>query len=208
MIRYALLGTAAIFLLTSSARAQSLKFEAPSDAAGLGAKIPALAEAALAQYREADERKRLDTLFRLQIAAGHWADAENTLADLHAHFAAAGDPQGRATDVQYQILVRAKLIQANEGLPVETAFARAFHAIMDPMDNRAAALVAHAEGLAVESAIGGDNANGGADHAEGLHGGLDRLVEVRGLRRVGPQRRLHQRSARGRRAGWWLRWCT
>jgi putative CocE/NonD family hydrolase len=144
MVRYALLGIAAIVLLASPAGAQSLKFEAPADAAGLDAKIPALAEAALAQYREPDERKRLDTLFRLQITAARWADAERTLAELHAHLAAAGDPQGGATDVQYQVLVRAELIEAKERIPFEAAFARAFHETMDPMDNRAAALVARA----------------------------------------------------------------
>ena len=138
------LAVAAVLLLAPLAPAQSLKFEAPSDAAELDAKIPTLAAAALAQYHEPDLRKRLDSTFRLQIAAGRWADAENTLTDLHAQLAAAGDPQGRATDVQYRILVRAKLIQAKEGISVETAFARAFHEIMDPMDNPAAALVARA----------------------------------------------------------------
>jgi hypothetical protein len=84
MVRYALSGIAAIVLLAPPAGAQSLKFEAPADVAGLDAKIPALAEAALAQYREPDERKHLDTLFRLQITARRWADAESTLAELHA----------------------------------------------------------------------------------------------------------------------------
>lgn len=124
--------------------AESLKFEAPSDAATLDAKVPALAEAALAQYRETDERQYLDTVFRLQTAAGRWAEAEHTLAELRAKLSAAGDPQGRATDVQYQILLGARLIQSKEGISFEAAFARAFHEIMDPMDNRTAALVARA----------------------------------------------------------------
>jgi hypothetical protein len=144
MVHNALLATAALLLAASSARAQSLQFAAPSDAAAVDASIAALAAAALVQYREPDERIRLDTLFRLQIAAGRWADADDTLAELHARLAAAGDPQGRATDVQYQILVRAKLLQTKEGISFEAAFAHAFHQIMDPMDNRAAALVARA----------------------------------------------------------------
>jgi uncharacterized protein len=144
MVRNAFLATATGLLLASNARAQDLKFDAPSDAAELDARIPALATAALEQYRESDERKRLDNVFRLQIAAGRWTEAENTLAELHARLATAGDPQGYATDVQYQILVRAKLLQAKEGVAFETAFARAFHDIMDPMDDRAAALVARA----------------------------------------------------------------
>ena len=137
-------GAAAALLLALPAAAQSLKFEAPSQPAELDAKIPALAEAALAQYREPDERKRLDMLFRLQIAAGRWGDADNTLTALRGHLGAAGDPQGRAVDVQYQILARARLIEAKERIPFKAAFARTFHEVMDPMDNRAAALVARA----------------------------------------------------------------
>src|SRR5665213_2920517 len=114
MARYALLGIAAIVLVPSPTSAQSLKFEAPSDSAGLDAKIPALAEAALAQYREPDERKRLDTVFRLQITAGRWPDAESTLAELHARLAVAGDPQGAATDVQYQVPVSYTHLRAHE----------------------------------------------------------------------------------------------
>jgi uncharacterized protein len=144
MIPNALVAAATAVLLASPAPAQTLKFEAPSDPADLEARMPALADAALAQYREPDERKRLDTLFRLQMVAGRWAEAAGTLAQLHARLAAAGDPQGRATDVQYQILARAELIKSRDGAPFETAFARAFHEIMDPMDDRAAALVARA----------------------------------------------------------------
>lgn len=144
MFRRAYLGAAAFLLLASSTLAQNVKFEAPSDAGDLDARFPALAEAVLAQYREPDERKRLDNLFRLQMAAGRWAEAENTLAQLHALLAAAGDPQGRATNVQYQILVQAKLIEAKQRIPFETAFERAFHQTMDPLDNRTAALLARA----------------------------------------------------------------
>jgi uncharacterized protein len=144
MIKNAIVAAAAVLVLARLAHAQSLAFDAPSDVAGLDAKIPALAEAALAQYREPEERKRLDTLFRLQIAAGRWSDAASTLAELRARLAAADDPQGRATDVHYQILVRAKLIAAREAIAFQAAFERAFHETMDPMDNRAAALVARA----------------------------------------------------------------
>ena len=143
MFGNALVASAAMLCLVSAPiPAQSLKFTAPSDAAGLDARMPALAEAALAHYHEADEAKRLDTLFRLQMAAGHWADADRTLDKLRARLAVGDDPQGRATDVQYQILVRARLLEAAEGVPFETAFTRVFHQIMDPMDNRAAALAA------------------------------------------------------------------
>src|SRR6516225_8290714 len=120
MIPNALVVTATALLLASPVPAQMLKFEAPSGPADLEAMMPALADAALEQYREPDERKRLDTLFRLEMVAGRWADAARTLAELHARLAGAGDPQGRATDVQYQILVRAELIKSRDGAPFET----------------------------------------------------------------------------------------
>jgi putative CocE/NonD family hydrolase len=141
----ALAVTAAIlYLMSPPVGAQNLKFTPPPEVAGLDAGIPALAEAVLAHYHEADEGRRLDTLFRLQMAAGHWADAERTLAKLRARLAVAQDPQGRATDVQYQVLIRARLLEAAEGISFDTAFARVFHQVMDPLDNRAAALVARA----------------------------------------------------------------
>jgi putative CocE/NonD family hydrolase len=144
MVPNALVAAATALLLASPAAAQTLKFKVPSDPADLEAKMPTLADAALAQYREPDERKRLDTLFRLQMVARRWADAAGTLAELHARLAAASDPQGRATDVQYLILARAELMKARDAAPFEIAFARAFQEIMDPMDNRASALVARA----------------------------------------------------------------
>src|SRR5215813_11458815 len=143
-IQEALVAAAIALLLASAAPAQNLGFEAPSDPSGLEAKMPALANAALAQYREADERKRLDTLFRLQIVSGRWADADRSLAELHSRRATTGEPQDRAADVQYQILTRAKLIESKEGVSFESAFTRAFHEIMDPMDDRVSALVARA----------------------------------------------------------------
>jgi len=79
-IQEPLVAAAIALLLASPAPAQNLEFEAPSDPSGLEAKMPALANAVLAQYRVSDERKRLDTHLRLQIVAGRWADAERTLA--------------------------------------------------------------------------------------------------------------------------------
>jgi hypothetical protein len=144
MIRDAWLQLAAGLLLAAPAGAHSLKFEMPSSEDTLEAKMPLLAKSVLAKYREADQRKRLDTMFRLQIAAGEWSEADRTLAKLHAEFSMGNDPQGCAADVQYQILVRAKLLQAAEKISFEAAFARAFRQSLDPMDNRAAALVMRA----------------------------------------------------------------
>lgn len=144
MIRAACLRVSVALFLTAAAGAQSVKFDVPSGDDGLEARMPLLAKFVLAHYSEADQRKRLDTVFRLQIAAGEWAEADMTLRKLHAELSVGDDPQGRAADVQYQILVRAKLLQAAERISFETAFARVFRQIMDPMDSRTAALVMRA----------------------------------------------------------------
>lgn len=133
------LAPVAALVAAYGAHAQTLEFTAPSADGDLARAMRTLAEEAIAQYREPDERRRLDTLFRLQMAAERWAEAEATLDRLRALHGT--DPQGRATDVQYQILVRAKLIEVHDGLSPEAAFPRAFHEIMDPLDDRTSALV-------------------------------------------------------------------
>src|SRR5213593_1472711 len=77
------------------AGAQTLDFPAAAaeDPAALYQALPGLARAAIDAYRgdnrEDDRRKYLDNLFRLQIAAGRYADALQSLASLREM--AAGD---------------------------------------------------------------------------------------------------------------------
>jgi uncharacterized protein len=144
MIRATLGASGVALLLSATAQAQTVKFSVPSDPAAFGPRMSALAGVVLGQYHEPDEGRRLDTVFRLQMVTGRWADAARTLAQLHARLAASPDPQGRATNVQFQILVRAQQISAAEGAALSSTFARAFHELMDHMDDRAAALVVRA----------------------------------------------------------------
>jgi putative CocE/NonD family hydrolase len=135
----------ALLALSAPAGAQLVKFAPPSeDQAGLAEAMPALAQATIAAYREPDARKRLDTLFRLQMVAGQWADADRTLEALHQLRAAGGSPPDRAANVLYQILVRAKLLQARDSTTLEDGFSRAFREIIEPLDDRTSALVARA----------------------------------------------------------------
>jgi putative CocE/NonD family hydrolase len=144
MLKNVLLAAALLALATSSA-GQTLKLVLPSDdEPALAHAMATLSESALADFREPEIRKRLDTLFRLQMVAGKWADADQTLEAFHRLRALGGSAQDRAANVQYQVLARAELLQAKDALTFEDAFSRAFQEIVGPLDDRTSALVARA----------------------------------------------------------------
>ncbi len=66
------------------ASAQELPFPAAAveDPATLSKAMPDLARAAIAAYRDDDRRKYLDTLFRLQMVAGHYEAFRNAIGRL------------------------------------------------------------------------------------------------------------------------------
>ena len=65
------------------ASAQELPFPAAvEDPATLSKAMPDLARAAIAAYRDDDRRKYLDTLFRLQMVAGHYEAFRNAIGRL------------------------------------------------------------------------------------------------------------------------------
>jgi uncharacterized protein len=117
---------------------------AVGDAAALAKAMPALAEQVAAAYKDDDRGKYLDSLFRLQIVAGRHAQALETLAALRALRADSNTPQTAADNVQYEIFARAKLTQAEDGLPFDEALRRAFRATLDRLDDRTSALVIRA----------------------------------------------------------------
>lgn len=100
-----------------------------------------LAGAVLAAYRDPDRGTYLDNLFRLQMVAGRYADAAQTIAALRALPYPLDPPQGRARDAQYEMLARAKARVQRSGSSLADAFRTEFHALAQPLDDRAAALV-------------------------------------------------------------------
>jgi uncharacterized protein len=131
-------------LTPAPASAQQLGFPAVAvtDTGALSAAMPALARAVIAVYRQNDRLEHLDNLFRLQMVAGRYADADTTLESLRAlRRQKSTSPQAGATDVQYQILARAQAARSRDGVPFDEAFRRAFRDIVGAMDDRTAALV-------------------------------------------------------------------
>jgi len=126
-----------------AAAAETFSFS-PPEPEGASASMAALADAVIAAYHDDNRAQYLDTLFRLQMVAGHDAAAAQTLADLRRLRAADPSPGVAAKDVQYEILLTAKALQAEDHFSFEAAFARAFRARLSTLDDRTSALVIRA----------------------------------------------------------------
>jgi uncharacterized protein len=135
-------GIAATFF-PPGASAQQFNFPvaAVTDTAALAAAMPELARAMIAVYRQDDRLAYLNTLFRLQMIAGRYADADTTLAALRTlRGRRSASPQARATDVQYQVVARARVEQRRDGVSFDQAFGHAFQDVIGVLDDRTAAL--------------------------------------------------------------------
>jgi putative CocE/NonD family hydrolase len=143
VVRLIVLSIACLVAATESAVAQQLDFPsaAVEDPAALSSAIPELAGRVIAAYRDDDRQKYLDNLFRLQIVAGQYANANKSLTALRALLrASSASPQSGATNVQYEVFVRAKQ-SAADGSPFDEALRRAFREVIAPLDDRTSALV-------------------------------------------------------------------
>ena len=144
--RLAWFGLLVTLLLPVRLPAQTLSIPASglADSTTRAAAIVRLASQAAAVYRDSNPVAQLDRLFRLQLLAGHPAEARATLAQLRTAQAARGDTtaQARALDAQYEIYLGAKQLQSDSAMTFADAFARAFHQRFARLDDRTAALAA------------------------------------------------------------------
>src|SRR4029079_3875035 len=91
----------------------------PEDDVQLARKLPDLAERAIAIYSDADRDRYLRNLFRLQMVAGQYAEAQSTLDSIRASYAAV--PSHSAADLAPdEITVRAAPLIAGGSSPQET----------------------------------------------------------------------------------------
>jgi putative CocE/NonD family hydrolase len=137
--------------LTVLPRAGAQTFDFPAaaaeDPAALSQALPGLARAAIDAYHEDDRRKALDDLFRLQIAAGRYTDAIQTLASLRNLGPGDLSPQAGATRVLYEIFATARTRQGADGPPFDAELQRSFRETLGRLDDRTAALVMRALGV-------------------------------------------------------------
>jgi hypothetical protein len=104
---------AGVLLMTGQAAVGAQALDLPAsvteDPAALHAAMPALARAAMAEYRNDDRRIYLDTLFRLQLVAGDDEDAIKSLIELRKLNPSSLSPRPGAALFIYEILARARL---------------------------------------------------------------------------------------------------
>ena len=100
---------------------------------GIDRAMPALAREAMAAYRDEDRARYLGTLFRLQLAAGQYGQAVDSIEAIRA---LRNDPPSQPPlYLQYEFYARAKEAGAKRGIPFAQAwretFARRFGALDD-----------------------------------------------------------------------------
>jgi putative CocE/NonD family hydrolase len=129
--------------IPAATAAPEFPFAAPAGGSrlALAQAMSRLARDVISSYHDSDRETYLDNLFRLQMAAGQYANAAQTIAGLLAVPDPLDPPQGRARDAQYEILARAEARRARDGSSLNDAFRAEFQALVQPLDNPTAALV-------------------------------------------------------------------
>lgn len=132
-------------LFATLAQAQPRDFAVPSDPTpeALAQAMPALARELLEVYPEKDADTRLGNLFRLQLVAGDFAGALESIRALRPLREATAPVKG-ITFLQYEAHARAKLEQATHGTPYPRALRTAFQQTFGALDDRTAF---HAAGM-------------------------------------------------------------
>lgn len=91
---------------------------------GIDRAMQALSREAMAAYREDDRQRYLGNLFRLQMVAGQYAQAVESIDAIRA---LRGDaPSQPPLYLQYEVYARAKEVRAKRGLPFAQAWHEAF----------------------------------------------------------------------------------
>jgi putative CocE/NonD family hydrolase len=118
--------------------AQQLDFNkaAATDEAELAKTMPILAREIIAVYKDDDRRKYLDYLFRLQMIAGQFTQANATIESLRDILKASDPVYANVTYMQYEIFSNAKLIQAARNISFEDAFKESFRAAYSKLSDK------------------------------------------------------------------------
>jgi uncharacterized protein len=114
----------ALLALPAFAQAQDIRVPDGLHGAGIDRAMPALAREAIAAYRDEDRARHLGTLFRLQLVAGQYAQAADSIDAIRA---LRNDPPSQPPlYLQYEVHARAKAVQAGRGMPFAQAWRETF----------------------------------------------------------------------------------
>jgi uncharacterized protein len=128
-------------LFAVAAHALDLSASAIEDPAALIAAMPALARAAIAEYKNDDRRTNLDILFRLQMVAGNDEDAIKSLIELRGLNPSSLSPRPGAALYIYETLARARLEARRDGSALDKALERQLRQTVAALDDPTADLV-------------------------------------------------------------------
>ncbi len=106
------------------AQAPDIRVPAGLQGDGIDRAMPVLARDAIDAYRDEDRARYLGTLFRLQLVAGQYAQAVQSIDAMRA---LRHDPPSQPPlYLQYEVYARAKALQAKRGVPFAQAWREAF----------------------------------------------------------------------------------
>ena len=125
-------------MLTTQASAQQLDFSklAASDDVELSKVMPTLAKQIIANYKEEDRQRYLNNLFRLQLIAGDYATAKDTIKLLRGILRVSDPANANSIYTQYEIFSDAKLRQAAGNTSFEEAFKQSFRNIFGKLSDK------------------------------------------------------------------------
>ena len=135
-----------LVILLAAMCASAQQFDFP---AGAVTDPTALARQVIAAYKNDDRGSYLDSLFRLQLVAGDYGAAVQSISELR-ELRWPDPPRAAWVNVQYEIFAAAKLKEQSDKLAFEDAFQRSFREKFAQLDDQTSALVIRAFGLDVE----------------------------------------------------------
>jgi putative CocE/NonD family hydrolase len=132
-----------LITVAMAAGATAQEFELPdaalADPTSLSRAITALANRVLPVYKEESRESYLNNLFALQVVAGKYPEAIQSLLALRELRRSANLTGFAWRDIQYEIYARAKAFQADSRLPFQEAYHRAFRETFGQVDDRTSA---------------------------------------------------------------------
>jgi uncharacterized protein len=141
LVRWFIVGVVCL-ASASVASAQELSFDIGTMGSDTARAMSALAQQAIAVYKEVNRDRYLDNLFRLQMVAGRYKDATATLRALGKLRGNKVSRSAIAANALYAIVATVR--QQTREAPFESAFQRIFPAEFARLDDRTAALAIRA----------------------------------------------------------------
>jgi hypothetical protein len=131
-----------ILCLLAAVPANSQTIDTPveiTDEGALPRVMPRFAKTVIG-FRQAAEPAEVKSLFRAQLVAGSYGDALASLNKLRAPLTDDPSPRVRARYLDYVLYARSRLTAQRRKTAFQTAYRETFHALINPLDSRTAAM--------------------------------------------------------------------